>query len=104
MPKYGVMIHGQNFLVELDGRTEKRGFYTWRYVEAGDPDSAVQMATQSLREEKPLRDMVRNGEEDRPFMDVDDLREFDISEELPAPTGFLWYPMRPKRWWQFWRR
>ena len=38
MPKYRVQIDGRNFLIDIDGEVTKRGFITFRYVEADDPD------------------------------------------------------------------
>lgn len=102
--KFGVLIHGQNFLIDMDGQVAKRGFYTWRYVEAIDPDTAVQKAVAAFREEPELRNTVQNTEDDRPFLDVDQLTELEPAADLPPSTGFIWYPMRSKRWWQFWQK
>lgn len=37
MRAYRAMINGQNFLVEMDGRVAKHGFFTIRIVESPDP-------------------------------------------------------------------
>jgi hypothetical protein len=50
MKKYKVFVHGQNFLLNLDGKAEKVGFYTTRFVEANDDNEAEENAISTLRE------------------------------------------------------
>ena len=105
MPKYKVLINGANFLIEMDGRIAKYGFFTTRFVEATDADAAENTAVQMIRETQRLRDLVRNAPDDPPVMDVigiTELESFDGIENLEP--GFAWYEESPKRWWQFWRR
>jgi len=104
MPAYRVMINGQNFLVEMDGRVAKYGFFTTRIVEAADPAAAEHAAVQMIRETQRLRDLVRNDPADPPVMDVTSIVELESGEAESREPGFVWYEERPKRWWQFWRR
>lgn len=66
MPAYRVMINGQNFPVEMDGRVAKYGFFTTRIVESPDPVAAVQ----TIRGTQRLRDLVRNEPGDPSVMVV----------------------------------
>lgn len=105
MPNYQVQINGQNFVVEMNGRVAKHGFFTVRVVEASDPAAAETAAVQRVRETEHLRKLVRNGPDDPPIMEVTEMVELD--PEVPTKdleTGFAWYEDPPKRWWQFWRR
>ena len=105
MPAYRVMINGQNFLVERDGRVAKHGFFTTRIVEASDPVAAEHAAVPMIRETQRLRDLVRNDPGDPPVIDVTSIVELESGEEVESrETGFVWYEERPRRWWQFWRR
>jgi hypothetical protein len=105
MPAYRVMINGQNFLVEMDGRVARYGFYTTRIVESPDPAAAEHAAVQMIRETQRLRDLVRNDPDDPPVMDVTSIVELETNDGVEdRQPGFVWYEERPSRWWQFWRR
>jgi hypothetical protein len=105
MSAYRVMINGQNFLVEMDGRLAKYGFFTARIVESPDPIAAEYAAVQMIRETQRLRDLVRNEPGDPPVMHVTSIVELESGDEIEdREPGFVWYEERPRRWWQFWRR
>jgi acetolactate synthase regulatory subunit len=105
MPNYRVEINGQNFLIEMDGRVAKHGFFTTRFVEAADPAAAEHAAVQMIRETQRLRDLVRNDLGDPPVMDVISIVELVSDEGIESrEPGFVWHEERPRYWWQFWRR
>jgi hypothetical protein len=104
MPKYRVQINAKNFLVDMDGVVAKYGFITWRLVDAPDPVAAENSAVQMLREDQELRVLVLNEKNDPPVMDVTETAVLDSVEASQSQPGRIWYPMNPKRWWQFWRR
>ena len=58
MLKYQIVIEGRNFLLKLDQKTEKYGFYTTRFLEAIDGKIAVNNALNLLRDE--ISDIVLN--------------------------------------------
>jgi len=105
MPKYVIEINGRNFLVAMEDRIAKHGFFAIRFVEAADPKGAEETAVRMIRETQSLRDLVRNSSEDPPFMDVTEIEEmdsFDAVENLEP--GFIWYEEAARHWWQFWKR
>jgi hypothetical protein len=105
MARYKVEINGANFLIDMNGRTAKHGFFTDRFVQAADPAATENAAVQIIRETQRIRDLVQNAPDDPPIMDVTsviELASFDGIENLEP--GFVWYEQRPRRWWQFWRR
>jgi hypothetical protein len=105
MAKYKVEINGANFLINMEDRTAKHGFFTTRFVDAPDAAAAENSAVQMIRDTQRLRDLVRNAHDDPPVMDVigiTEMESFDGIENLEL--GFVWYEQRPRRWWQFWRR
>lgn len=104
MPAYRVQIHGENFLVELEGDWAKYGFLTVRDVVAESPAAAESLAVQMIRDDPKLRPLVQNATDDPPTMQLEDLAEIDAPSPA-TPTGFIWYRMQPvRRWWQFWKR
>ena len=60
MPKYQVEINGQNFLLEVDGRVAKQGFFPTRFVEAANLSAVENSAAGMIRETQLLRDLARN--------------------------------------------
>ena len=104
MPRYRTEIHGENFLVDVDGSISKRGFITFRVVEAQGPEVAEEKAVQLIRETAELRQLVRNDSADPPTMKVTEVVILEDAATAEAvPTGFIWYEHSPKRWWQFWK-
>ena len=92
MKKYKVFVHGQNFLLNLDGKAEKVGFYTTRFVEANDDHEAEESAIATLRNDPTLRDGVLNEEFDSPMLYVEEIAELDSFDGLTLPgTGFSFY-------------
>ena len=90
MLKYKVEINGANFLIDMEGRTAKHGFFTIRYVEAPDGAAAENAAVQMIRDTQRLRDLVRNAPDDPPVMDVTsviELASLDGIENLEP--GFM---------------
>jgi hypothetical protein len=105
MPKYKVEINGANFLIDMQGRRAKCGFFTIRFVEAPDAAAAENAAVEMIRETQRLRDVVRNGPDDPPVMDVIGIFEMESFDGIDnLEPGFVLYGEGPKRWWQFWRR
>lgn len=105
MPNYQVLINGQNFLIDVDGRIERHGFFTVRFIEATDAAAAENQAVEMIREAEPLRELVRNTPDDPPIMDVTQIVELECLDGTEdQEPGFIWYKETPKRWWQFWKR
>jgi hypothetical protein len=103
MPKYVVQIEAENFLIEVDGVVAKRGFITFKCVEAEDAESAELTAVQMIRDDQELRPLVQNEVSDPPCMSMISIHEVESFDEVEG-LGKIWYEMNPKRWWQFWRR
>jgi hypothetical protein len=63
----------------MDGETKRCGFYTTRYVEAGNRDQAEQRAVDVFRDEGRLRGLVLNDPSDPPMLFADEIGEIDSS-------------------------
>jgi hypothetical protein len=104
MPKNKVEINGANFLIEMEGRPAKHGFFTTRFVDVPDAAAAEKAAVQMIRETQRLRDLVRNTPDDPPVMFVIGITEIESFAGIEnLDLGFAWYEDRPRRWWQFWK-
>ena len=105
MPKYQVEINGQNFLLDVESRVGKHGFFTARFVEAANPAAAENAAVRTIRETPRLRKLVRNTSDDPPIMEVTQIVELESFDGIEnREPGFVWYVESPRRWWQFWKR
>ena len=93
MKKYKILIRGENFLINLDGKGQKFGFYTTAFVEGQDEEQAEQRAIGLLRDDKEFRQSVLNEKSDAPMMFVDEIAELESFEGLNLPrTGFSFFP------------
>ncbi len=81
MKKYKVSIVGSNFLMEEEGRIQKKGFQAIRYVEALSEGVAEQKALAVINADTGFINQVFNESSNPPFMMV---REVEEIEEFPA--------------------
>ena len=80
MPRYRVIIHGQNFRIKIEGKWEKRGFYTPRFADAPDPLMAEHTALQDLRQSAKYGDLIMaalNSDDDPPVLRGEDIEEVE---------------------------
>ena len=102
MKKYHLFMHGQNFLVDIDGRVAKHGFYQNFFIETPSPAEAEDLAVQKVRGNEDLRAITQNREDDPPVIVLEEMSELESFDGVEAmESGRAWY--REKKWWQFWR-
>jgi hypothetical protein len=102
MPTYRVELNAENLLVEVEGKTAKHGFFTFRVLEADSPDAAEAAAVRMIQDDESLSEMIQNSATDPPAINVEGISEIDAADVGTQP-GRIWYEMSPKRWWQFWK-
>lgn len=90
MPRWRVLLNGQNFLMEVDGQLAKLGFYANRYVEAETAELAEFAAVQRIREDE-IFDCVRNEETDSPMIFAEEIVEISLDSEEKAGVGYTYY-------------
>ncbi len=93
MKRYRVMVKGENFLVQMDGRGGKWGFFTTRIVTAKDPVEAESKAVESITFE--LQEWVLNDRSDSPILYVVECEETVWWKNVRAGKGFSWFPENP---------
>lgn len=91
MSKYRVLLNGRNFLLNLDGRARKLGFYATRFVDAHDAEGAEKAAVDLLREDATLKGEVLNSRDDPPMLYADEVEEVGGPGADERGGGFSWY-------------
>ena len=95
-------MNGQNFLVDMDGKVAKHGFFQNFFLEAESPEQAENLAVQKMRENDDLKEITQNPKEDPPVIvleQMSELESFDGVEDMES--GKAWF--QEKKWWQFWK-
>lgn len=103
MKKYRLLINGQNFLIDKDGKPRKHGFYQNVFIESDNPKQAELMVISKTWHDKELMDMTLNKKKDPPRIRLDTFWELDEADYVGnhIKTGRTFY--LEKKWWQFWR-
>ena len=92
MGKFKVLINGANFLLDLEGREQKVGFYATRFVEAATADEAESAAVELLRADEWLKNSTLNEKTDSPMLYVEEIIEVSRrKKDEDVNTGFTFY-------------
>ena len=94
MPRYRVIIHGQNFRLNVEGKWEKYGFYTPRFADAPDPLLAEHTALEEFRQSTKfheLMDTALNSDDDAPVLCGEDIEEVVPGTEAAKTAGLALY-------------
>lgn len=86
--KYCVLMNGTNFLLKVDNKIKKHGFYKWVEVEAKNPKEAELRAVETLRHDKTLIDLTKNKKTDPPSLYLKDITS---NKKEVKGTGFVYY-------------
>lgn len=88
-----VTLHGKNFEIEIDGKAQRLGFFTTRWVEAADPEKAELKAVELVKTDKSLVKSVRNEKDNPPMIYLSELSEIDSFDGVNIPgAGYSFYP------------
>ena len=105
MPKYRLLMRGEDFSISVDGKRELLGFYQTIHVEAQDPEEAENEAVKIIRQ-SDLRETILEGNDYTPMIYLDEIEQiesFEGIESLIEGRGFFPMSGLRKRWWQFWK-
>ena len=91
MKHFRVFLRGENFLLTVDGQQTRMGFYTTRFVQADNPESAELLAVDLLRTDKKLRG-VANLRSDPPMIFADEIDEVAADDVPESSSGFTFFP------------
>lgn len=91
---YRVLLRGENFLVALDGKAQKLGFYATRSVRAQDSGGAERLAVDLIREDHQLG-AVLNQPSDPPKIFAEEIDRV-LHASGDAASGFTFFPEEPE--------
>ena len=95
MNKYKVLINGRNFLVQLEEKPRKYGFYSNCFVEAESKRVAEYIAVRLVRDAEKLDDLACNRIDEPPVIYAEDITEIDSFESCRSDSQrLLWYRER----------
>jgi len=102
MKKYRLLIHGRNFLIDVDGKPKKQGFYQNVFIYAVHPKQAELLVTTKIWHDKDLKKLILNKKKDPPKIFLETFWELDTVDfpgQIESDRTFY----IEKKWWQFWR-
>jgi hypothetical protein len=94
MKRFKVKLHGENFLLNIDGELKKFGFYVTIFVKAENPQEAEKIAIILIHQNPNLRDTVLNENIDRPKINLEEIKEVGFLKFFAkkSTTDFTFYP------------
>jgi len=90
---YRVLLRGENFLLKIDGKPTRMGFFTTRFVQANNRDGAELLAVDLIRHDKRLNDAVSNERADPPMLFADEIAVVDEGQVPVSSSGYSFFPM-----------
>lgn len=92
------MLEGQNFLIEMDGKVGKYGFFQTFFLEADSPTAAESAAVQKVRKSPDMLTVVRNSKDDPPMIYLEEIEEIqEFPKDTRQETGRGWFPEAKKK-------
>jgi hypothetical protein len=101
MAAYRAMIEGRNFLLAIDGKVRRYGFYQTVFLECADQAEVEAAAIRVVKGDAELKQLAQNEQSDPPMLFLDSFNELDPTEPLPTARGRTYYV--EKQWWQLWK-
>ena len=101
--KFRMLMHGRNFLIEIDGKPRKCEFFQNIYIESSSPKQAELLSTTRLLNDRELKALTLNKKGDPPRIKMVTYWEQDDFEYVGThlSPGRTFY--EEKKWWQFWK-
>ena len=92
MPNYAIFIDGQNFLLDLEGKEERFGFFITKRLIADSEEVAISQAFASLRSDPKLAPAYEKADLVQPTLSVEVVHELNQDNEM-NDTGYTFYRM-----------
>ena len=89
---FEVILNGRNYLIEMDGKVKKHGFFVTRYITANNPDVAEDIAVNIIRNTDSLNKLIQNKKSDPPMLYLEAMYELDSFDGINnLEPGFGYY-------------
>jgi hypothetical protein len=91
MAFFHILVQGENFLIERDGKQSWMGFFKNLYIDAGDADEASSIAISRIAADPDFRASVKNPADKPPELAIEEANEIDHDPKL-VDSGFTFFP------------
>jgi hypothetical protein len=91
MAFFHILVQGENFLIERDGKQAWMGFFKNIYVNAGDADEASSIAISRIAADADFRASVKNPADKPPELAIEEANEIEADPAL-VDSGFTFFP------------
>jgi hypothetical protein len=86
---FRVALNGEDFWLQMEGRPQRVGFFTTRFVEASHAQEAELAAVDLLRRDEKLKPL--NDRSDPPGIFADEIEEVDQADVPRVVPGFAFF-------------
>lgn len=90
---YKILVNGENFIIDVDGESSRRGFFVTRDVQATNEDSARECAVNLVARELMIKLGKKVMEGTDQSLMVEEIDEIDPSMIDNPLQGYIFYPM-----------
>jgi hypothetical protein len=104
MKRYRLLMHGRNFLIESDGKTDSYAFYQNIFLEADTLKQAKLLATSKIWHDKKLMARTLNSKEDPPRINLATYWEMDAFDYVGKHLSTDRTLYKENKWWEFWKK
>lgn len=87
MPVFAVMLRGEGFVIEFDSKPMRCGFYTTRYVRAGNEQDAEIAAVNLVRRDEDLLKSMRRETSSDPLLFAESIERRPDDDSFGALPG-----------------
>ena len=92
MKKYSVMLRGENFEINIEGKVDNLGFYTTRIVKANSPEEAEQKAVELIKNDDNLIQIIQPNSQETPMIYLESMSEVPWWRRVGG-SGYSFWPM-----------
>jgi hypothetical protein len=90
---YRVLLRGENFLIDVDEKRTRMGFFTTRFVQADNREGAELLAVDLIRNDGWLKGAVSNPRTDPPVIFAEEIEATEDGSVPDVGAGFSFFPM-----------
>jgi hypothetical protein len=102
MKKYRLLMNGSNYLMTVDGKIVRQGFFQNMVIEADSPKQAERQAISRIWHDAELQTQTRNLPKNAPKVTLHTFWELDVAyDDARIDMDRTFY--LEKRWWEFWK-